>query len=130
MKSTLVQLKSTDVLLKNTGEKLLNIKNMGRKTFVEKLAETKLLISGLKGRKNNLPTGISEQQLTETEAQHQKVETLNQEQEKLKADLKVKTAELNAEMKKLEGQTATIRKYTKLGTKPEEWREFGIEDKR
>lgn len=103
---------------------------MGRKTFVEKLAETKLLISGLKGRKNNLPTGVSEEQLTQTEEQHQKVETLNQEQEKLKADLKVKTAELNAEMKKLEAQTAPIRKYTKLGTKPEEWREFGIEDKR
>lgn len=103
---------------------------MGRKTFVEKLADTKLLINGLKGRGSNLPVGVSQEQLTEAEAQHQKVETLNQEQEKLKAELKVKTAELSTEMKKLEDQTATIRKYTKMGTKPEEWREFGIEDKR
>lgn len=103
---------------------------MGRKTFVETLADSKLLINGLKGRASNLPAGVSQDQLTGAETQHQKVETLNQEQEKLKADLKMKTAELNAEMKKLEEQTATLRKYTKLGTKPEEWREFGIEDKR
>jgi hypothetical protein len=33
-------------------------------------------------------------------------------------------------MKDLDSKISTIRKYTKLGTQKEEWREFGIEDKR
>lgn len=103
---------------------------MARKTFVEIISGAKLLIEGLKGRKSNLPTGVSETQLTEVEGLHKKAEELNRQQEKLKADLKVKTAELDAVMKDLGSKISTIRKYTKLGTQKEEWREFGIEDKR
>ena len=96
---------------------------MARKTFVEIISGAKLLIEGLKGRKSNLPTGVSETQLTEAEGLHKKAEELNKQQEKLKADL-------NAVMKDLDSKISTIRKYTKLGTQKEEWREFGIEDKR
>lgn len=103
---------------------------MARKTFVEIISGAKLLIEGLKGRKSNLPTGVSETQLTEAEGLHKKAEELNKQQEKLKADLKVKTAELDAVMKDLDSKISIIRKYTKLGTQKEEWREFGIEDKR
>ena len=94
---------------------------MARKTFVEIISGAKLLIEGLKGRKFNLPTGVSETQLTEAEGLHKKAEELNRQQEKLKADLKVKTAELDAIMKDLDGKISTIRKYTKLGTQKEEW---------
>ena len=103
---------------------------MARKTFVEIISGAKLLIEGLKGRKSNLPIGVSETQLTEAEGLHKKAEELNRQQEKLKADLKVKTVELDAVMKDLDSKISTIRKYTKLGTQKEEWREFGIEDKR
>lgn len=89
---------------------------MARKTFVEIISGAKLLIEGLKGRKSNLSTGVSETQLTEAEGLHKKAEDLNKQQEKLKADLKVKTAELDAVMKDLDSKISTIRKYTKLGT--------------
>ena len=103
---------------------------MAGKTFLESVAGAKLLVEGLKGRKSNLPTGVTEAQLTEAEGLYKKAEELNRQQEKLKADLKVKTAQLDATMKDLESKISPIRKYTKLGTQKEEWREFGIEDKR
>lgn len=50
---------------------------MARKTFVEIISGAKLLIEGLKGRKSNLPIGVSEAQLTEAEGLHKKAEELN-----------------------------------------------------
>ncbi|MDO4763449.1 MAG: membrane-binding protein [Flavobacteriaceae bacterium] len=90
-----------------------------------------MLVEGLKGRQaRELPAGVVAQQITEIEQLHQKAESLNTQQEKLKADLKVKTAELDATVKEMETKVAVVRKYVKLGTQKEEWREFGIEDKR
>lgn len=103
---------------------------MAGKTFVEIVSGAKILIASLKGRISNLPAGVTSEQVSDAEAVSKRVDVLNQEQEKLKADLKVKTAELDAAVKELEEKSANLKKYTKLGTKQEEWREFGIEDKR
>lgn len=103
---------------------------MARKTFVQIMSDSKHLVDALKLRKTNLPTGVNEEQLTSVDTLHTKAQKLNLEQEKLKAELKSKTAELEAVTNQLEKETATIRKYTKLGIPPEQWREFGIEDKR
>ena len=55
---------------------------------------------------------------------------LNDEQEKLKADLKTKTAELDAKMDELYTQMKEARKVVKLGFPQSRWYEFGVTDKR
>ena len=56
--------------------------------------------------------------------------TLNDEQEKLKADLKMKTAELEAKLSELDKQMREARKIVKLDFTQTQWKEFGITDKR
>jgi hypothetical protein len=56
--------------------------------------------------------------------------TLNNEQEKLKARLKDKTAECEAAFVALRLRTAEARKIIKLDMPQTLWREFGIDDKR
>ena len=55
---------------------------------------------------------------------------LNDEQEKLKAQLKMKTAELDAKMAQLDTLMNEARKVVKLGFPQAQWKEFGITDKR
>ena len=55
---------------------------------------------------------------------------LNDEQEKLKADLKTKTAELDAKMDELSALMKEAKKVVKLGLPQSQWKEFGVTDKR
>ena len=56
--------------------------------------------------------------------------SINDEQEKLKAELKMKTAELDAQMVKFKALMDEARKVVKLGFPQEQWKEFGVTDKR
>jgi len=53
-----------------------------------------------------------------------------EEQEKLKADLKSKTESLNALLDSLAGKYSEARKLVKLEIPQSQWKEFGINDKR
>ncbi len=55
---------------------------------------------------------------------------LNDEQEKLKADLKSKTDALNAKMEELTQKYSEAKKVVKLEFPQTQWMEFGISDKR
>ena len=55
---------------------------------------------------------------------------LNDEQEKLKADLKTKTAQLEAKMAELNALMNEAKKVVKLGFPQSQWKEFGVADKR
>ena len=55
---------------------------------------------------------------------------LNDEQEKLKAALKLKTAELEAKMTELNRLMTEAKKVVKLGFPQAQWKEFGVADKR
>jgi hypothetical protein len=55
---------------------------------------------------------------------------LNDQQEKLKAELKTKTAELDAKMAELKAIMKEAKKVVKLGCPQSGWLEFGVTDKR
>jgi len=56
--------------------------------------------------------------------------SLNDEQERLKAELKMKTAELDAKMAELKAMMNEAKKVVKLGFPQAQWKEFGVTDKR
>jgi FMN-dependent NADH-azoreductase len=57
-------------------------------------------------------------------------QTLENEQESLKARLKEKTASFDANMAELVKQLSEAKKVIKLEMPQETWKEFGIEDKK
>jgi len=68
------------------------------------------MIDGLKGRNDKLPLGIKAEDVTKLEELRKKMETLNSEQEKLKADLKTKTEELNKAISEVENKVTFLKK--------------------
>ncbi len=102
---------------------------MAKKTFAETLASAQLMAKALQ-ESGNLPAGIEPSAAHDLERFYEEVTKFNQEQEKLKAQLKEKTAQLDASLKKLDEKYAFIKKYIKLGVPQELWRQYGIEDKR
>ena len=88
------------------------------------------MIDGLKGRNDKLPLGVKAEDITKLEELRKKMETLNSEQEKLKADLRTKTEELSKTISEMESKVSFIKKLIKIDIPKTQWREFGIEDKR
>jgi hypothetical protein len=81
---------------------------------------------GLKGNGEKLARrGID---MAEFDGLYQKAQTLDNEQESLKAKLKSKTAELEEVMSKLELRMSEAKKIVKMDIAKENWKEFGITD--
>ncbi len=102
---------------------------MARKTYAENIKLLQVMVDGLNGNKDNLPKGLDEAFITNLSSSLAKTITYNSEQEKLKADLKTKTAHLEAELAKALKFYSEAKKRVKLDIPREQWREFGIEDK-
>lgn len=100
------------------------------KTYDKQIADTKVMVDGLTGRGSELPTGITAEMVAEIDKILKATIALNSQQEKLKADLKAKTAEYDANLKLLNDKAATAKKYIKIAIPQENWKEFGIEDKK
>ncbi|MDO5104992.1 membrane-binding protein [Capnocytophaga sp.] len=103
---------------------------MRKKSFAEVIASAQLLVKALTERGESLPAGVTVQMRDKLDAAHKKAVETNAEQEKLKAQLKEKTAELEKHLSKTEETYAMLKKYIKIGEPQERWREFGFEDKR
>lgn len=103
---------------------------MATRTFAEYMNRVQLLVKGLEGREENLPAGISKEQVTNLSGLHSKAGVENAEQEKLKALLKEKTAQIDATTDEMIKKYNLLKKYIKLSVPQELWREFGIEDKK
>ena len=86
---------------------------MATKTYSQKITNAKVLIDGL-----NLET------------LREKIETLNSENEGLKAESKKKTEDINSKLKELDKLYSQMKKRVKLDIEPSLWGKFGIEDKR
>ena len=100
-------------------------------SYAEKINSAKLLAEGLGKHLEELsPLGLNDTFATDLENQRKAAESLNVEQEKLKADLKDTTANLNIEMKKLDNLVGRSRKLVKIEIPFPQWKEFGIEDTR
>lgn len=103
---------------------------MARKSFAEIVTSAQLLVKALNERGENLPVGVTAEMRDKLDVSTQKAVNINAEQEKLKALLKEKTAELDKYVSETEETYAFLKKYIKMGVPKELWREFGIEDKR
>jgi len=104
--------------------------NMATKTYSQKITNAKVLIDGLKKIKSNLPAGITDDTILNLETLREKIETLNSENEGLKAESKKKTEDINSKLKELDKLYSQMKKRVKLDIEPSLWGKFGIEDKR
>ena len=96
---------------------------MATKTYSQKITNAKVLIDGLKKIKSNLPAGITNDTIGN-------LETLNSENEGLKAESKKKTEDINSKLKELDKLYSQMKKRVKLDIEQSLWGKFGIEDKR
>lgn len=100
-------------------------------SFAEVISRTEVMVSGLKSKSDEVSKrGISSEFVTEMEKIRTEAITLNNEQERLKAELKSKTEALNTKMEQLGEKLSECRKVVKLAIPQTGWLEFGITDKR
>lgn len=103
---------------------------MGRKSFADLTTSAQLLVKALTERGDSLPVGVTAEMLSKLSEAHKKAVDINAEQEKMKAQLKEKTIELDKSLTEIEETYAQIKKYIKIGVAKERWGEFGFHDKR
>ena len=115
---------------KSFDECSLKRNDMAKKSYPESISQAKVMIDGLISNSANPPKGIDEAFVTNFTNSRERAVSLNSEQEKLKADLKTKTAELDAEVAAMMKIYSEAKKRVKMDFPQEKWREFGIEDKR
>jgi hypothetical protein len=101
------------------------------KSYAQQIDSAQVMLAGLKANQATLEKwGITVEFVTGLETTLNNAIAKNNEQEKLKADLKAATAALNeflAEMKKAVSEAATV---VKLEMPKEQWKEFGVAAKR
>ncbi|MGD2090529.1 MAG: hypothetical protein PVH61_30435 [Candidatus Aminicenantes bacterium] len=101
------------------------------KSFGDKMNDVNVMITGLKGQIPRVSRrGINEEFINNLEVNMNDARELDTEQEKLKADLKTKTAQLNELVNTLNKLMDEAKRVVKLEFHQEEWKEFGITDKR
>lgn len=103
---------------------------MTTKTYSEKMTQTKLMIDGLREMQDTLPAGVKPTVSSDLEILRMEIERKNTEQESLKSALKLKTEELNVDIKKLDKLLSDTKKRIKLDYPQGLWKKFGIQDKK
>lgn len=104
---------------------------MSKPSYAERISTAEVMGSGLSNNADQVTRrGIDEEFRTRFEAHRQAAIALNNEQEKLKADTKAKTAELDAKMDELDKAMTEAKKVVKMEFPQAKWVEFGINDKR
>lgn len=103
---------------------------MAKNSLAEVLSKSQLMVKALQERNENLPVGVTAELREELAQLNTKLFNANAEQEKLKAQLKEKTTEVENFLVEIDKKYALLKKYVKLGVEKQAWREFGIEDKK
>ena len=100
-------------------------------SYAELVAKAQVMVSGLKNNTQEVQKrGIDSEFTTLLEKQCEEVIALNNEQERLKAELKAKTEEFVNKLNAINEQMREATKVTKLAIPQARWREFGIETSR
>ncbi len=93
------------------------------------IRELELIASGITNHvAETTPVGLTETQATEFRTYLTNLKVLENEQEKLKGDLKAKTEEMNTQAAAARKKLADARKRVKLSVPQAHWVEFGITD--
>jgi hypothetical protein len=99
-------------------------------SYADRMDEITVMIDGCTAHQERLSKrGLTQELMTRFIEQHGKVRRINSDQEALKARLKEKSAELEAELAILFEIASEIRKVIKLEMPQESWKEFGIQAK-
>ena len=102
---------------------------MSKRSYAEVINDVKLMVSGLKSNTDRVSKrGLDKDFISKLESIMVKSQTLDNEQEDLKAKLKTKTSELDNEMMELEKLMSESKKIVKLEMEKTSWRSFGIQD--
>ncbi len=102
-----------------------------RKSYAELVSQAQVMATGLKNKADEVAKrGIDADFVKALEDTRAKAITLNDEQERLKAELKAKTDELSKTLEMLTSQLGESKKLVKLSIPQTGWLEFGIADKR
>ena len=106
-------------------------KSKQKRTFAEIVNKSRLMIAGLRNNAAEVNRrGIDASFITEYENELQELEKLDAEQERLKAELKMKTEAALTKRKQVESKLSEAKKVVKLSLPQAQWVEFGMEDKR
>lgn len=100
-------------------------------SYAELISQTQVMATGLKNKADEVSKrGIEPAFVTEMEKLRTEAIALNNEQERLKAELKTKTEALNEKLELLSAKFSESKKVVKLAIPQVGWLEFGITDKR
>ena len=101
------------------------------KVYSEQIAKTQLLLTGLKKNAALLKNkGIDEQFIGKLENDSSLAATIDQEKDKLKAEVKTKTIQAYAKMREIQKQVLAAKKIIKSDFDKSKWLDFGIADKK
>lgn len=101
------------------------------KAYAEQLNNAQVMSVALGANLETLKKrGMSDEFIAALVGLHSQITIKNSEQERLKAELRTATAEMEALMAQLHGQMKEAIKVVKLEVPKSQWVEFGIVDKR
>lgn len=104
---------------------------MSKPTYAERISKSQVMVAGLRANAAQVNRrGIDDQFINKLDANRNDATVLNDQQEKLKGDLNLKTVELDAKMAEMDKEFAEAKKIVKMDFPQEQWKQFGIEDKR
>ncbi|MDO5105575.1 hypothetical protein [Capnocytophaga sp.] len=102
-----------------------------KKSYAETISLTQEMISGLKLHQEAVAKrGLTEEFILELDKARQEAVALNDEQAKVKAQLKAKTEALNSKMDDIYKKLGEAKKVVKLAMPQSQWISCGIKDKR
>lgn len=100
-------------------------------SYAELIAKAQLMVAGLKNNAKEVEKrGIDAEFTALLEKQCEEAIALNNEQERLKAELKAKTEEFVSKLNAIHEQMREATTVAKLAMSQARWREFGIETSR
>lgn len=100
-------------------------------TFAEKISGARLMEAGIRRNLSALASvGLGEADADNINQLAQDISDLDTQQEKLKSDLKLCTAQLKEKTAAIDKAVAHCKKRVKIAVAPEGWTEFGITAKK
>ena len=102
-----------------------------KKPFATTISDAQVMSSGMQNNAAEVTNrGWSTAKTDELNNARAAAITLNDEQERLKAELKMKTAALDTKLSEINALMSEASKVVKLGFPQAQWKEFGISAKR
>ena len=102
-----------------------------KKALAIQVSDARVMADGIKSRLESVSrVGLTEAKAESLTALSDEIDALNSKQEELKALLKNQTAQIEAKLSTLATEYAEAKKLVKISVEQNDWKTFGINDKR